>query len=101
MDKKTLLSNISFGGDWSEELLVRDKYLAHFSILEQAIDDCLEFDILQNHRILKALDFIEQNIEKGANYAQSYKKAAHHPNQLLRKIELKNSLKHMRSWLSI
>ncbi len=101
MDKKTLLSNISFGGDWSEELWVISEYKAHLSLLEQAIDDCLEFDILQNPRILEALDFIAENIEKGSDYAKSYKKAAHQPNQYQRCFELQQSVKHMRRWLNV
>ncbi|MFV0321954.1 MAG: hypothetical protein ACK5LE_06200 [Alphaproteobacteria bacterium] len=48
--------------------------------MEQGIDDCLEYDILENPKILTALAFMAENIEKGADYAKSYKKAAHEPN---------------------
>lgn len=101
MDKKTLLSNISFSGDWSEELLVQDDYLAHLSLLEQGIADCLEFDILENPKILEALEFMTENIEKGADYAKSYKKAAHEPNPHLRRYELQRAVKYMCRWLKI
>lgn len=69
-------------------------------ILEQAIDNCLEYDILENIQILEALDFVTINIEKGEIYAQNYKKAAHHPNQSLRPIELQKVIKHICDWLN-
>ena len=74
MDMKGKLSNVSFGGNWSEDLLARDHLLSVLHVLDHAASVCADQD-MRGEETDAALSYVEENIEKGERLAKAFRAA--------------------------
>src|SRR5690606_10670301 len=85
-EKKKQLGNVSFGGNWSEELVDKDQLQRMLSVIEQAARDCARRDV-RSRQLEKALEEIGLTIEKGPQLARRFMRALSEPNPCLRHME--------------
>ena len=62
---KGKLSNVSFGGNWSEDILASDQMDAVLEFLDRAAWACADRDV-RGEEMNTALAYIAENIEKGS-----------------------------------
>ncbi len=86
VERKKQLSNVAFGGDWSEGLVVADGLQDVLIILRVSAMNCDETDP-RGPQLNEVLDFIEQHIEKGKMLRAGIERALSQPNPGLRKSE--------------
>ena len=75
MDRKKQLGNVSFGGDWSEQITVREGIAAAMHQLEMAVSDCMERDP-RTPEVDAALELIAARVARGALLADAWRRAA-------------------------
>lgn len=61
---KKKLSNVAFGGSWSENILNEDEMSRALSVLEWAVENCTEQDV-KTPELYDALDYIRGRVGKG------------------------------------
>lgn len=91
MDRKRQLGNVSFGGDWSENILVRETNLANLAVLRAAVEGCRETDPA-SAATFAALDTLTKGRARGALLAKAFRRAASQPLPELRETELRRVL---------
>jgi hypothetical protein len=100
MDKKNQLSNVAFGGNWSEEILVNDELSKILNVIERAVQDCMERDV-EDEALLNAMLYVRKNIEKGPMLCAAFFKAIRIENQGLRYTETRKVELMIRSWAGV
>jgi hypothetical protein len=85
-ERKKQLSNVAFGGNWSEDLVDIDRLNRILSVIERAARDCASQDV-RSRQLEKALDEISQTIEKGPQLARRFMRALAELNPSLRHME--------------
>tara|TARA_R100000005_G_scaffold89219_2_gene59634 strand:- start:4432 stop:4755 length:324 start_codon:yes stop_codon:yes gene_type:complete len=85
-ERKNQLSNVSFGGAWSEELVDIDRLNRILSVIERAVRDCASRDV-RSRQLEKALNEMGLTIEKGPQLARRFMRALAEPNPGLRHME--------------
>jgi len=96
-DIKTQLSNVAFGGSWSEEILNTSYLEDALLIISQAAQDCTEMDV-RTPELDEALAFIRSNIGRGPELCSQFMKAVCEPNQALRRQQAMRIVKSIRQW---
>ncbi|AUQ99313.1 hypothetical protein [Phaeobacter inhibens] len=96
-DIKKQLSNVAFGGSWSEEILNTAGLNAALSVIFQAADDCVERDVA-TAELDQALEFIRTKVGKGSQLAAQFLKAVRCPNQDVRKHEAMRIAQMINRW---
>ncbi|MCW8842181.1 MAG: hypothetical protein OQK00_02075 [Rhodobacteraceae bacterium] len=71
---KSKLGNVSFGGNWSEDILVSDRMDAALDFLDCAARECSDRDV-RGEEMDAALAYVAENIEKGAMLATALRHA--------------------------
>ena len=64
MDFERQMSNVSFGGNWSEELVELAHIRALLANLEWAVENCTERDV-NTQAVRQSLEYIHNHIDKG------------------------------------
>jgi hypothetical protein len=100
MDKKKQLSNVAFGGNWSEEILTNDELYAVLDVIALAAAECMSRDV-EDEALLNAMLFIRKNIEKGPMLCAAFFKAIRIENQALRYREVGKVEDMIRQWAGV
>lgn len=87
MERKKQLSNVAFGGDWSEEITLREALSGAIALLQQAVSDCKDTDP-RTPEVLEALDVVTTGRARAALLRTAFLKAAGLPDQGLRQKEM-------------
>ncbi|WP_243614789.1 hypothetical protein [Shimia aestuarii] len=74
MDMKGKLGNVSFGGNWSEDILARDQLKNILDFLDLVACKCADED-MRGDRLEEALTYVSEHIEKGDMLAKALRKA--------------------------
>jgi len=64
MDMKRKLGNVSFGGNWSEDILTSDQMNSVLDFLDTVAARCVDED-MRGDRLEDALAYVSAHIEKG------------------------------------
>ena len=64
MDMKRKLGNVSFGGNWSEDILTSDQLNSVLDFLDTVAARCADED-MRGDRLENALAYVSAHIEKG------------------------------------
>jgi hypothetical protein len=100
MEKKKQLSNVAFGGNWSEEILVNDELEAVLNVIAQAVTHCANRDV-EDEALLNAMLYIRKNVEKGPMLCTAFFKAIRIENQGLRQAESCKAEYLIRQWAGV
>jgi hypothetical protein len=74
MDMKRKLGNVSFGGNWSEDILTSDQLHSVLDFLDMVAARCADED-MRDDRLEEALAYVSGHIEKGDMLAAALRKA--------------------------
>mgnify|MGYP006954719232 FL=1 len=96
MERKDQLKNVSFGGDWSEQIVVRENVAACLATAERAVRNSCRKDPC-HEEALAAVDFLCAQVARGGIMAASWRKAGRIADQGLRRRALEQTLKNIRS----
>ncbi len=83
MDMKGKLGNVSFGGNWSENILSSDQLHAVLDVLDFAACNCADTDV-RGKGLDAALSYVAEHIEKGSILAAALRQALDQPEAWLR-----------------
>lgn len=75
MERERQLTNVAFGGDWSDLVLVRERLQGALAVLEAAVEDSAEQDA-GRPEVLAAVHLLTERIARGELMAESWAKAA-------------------------
>jgi hypothetical protein len=100
MDRKKQLGNVAFGGDWSEQILVRERTQKALAILTQAVEDCSEEDARRKD-VVTEVAYLCGRIARGELMMQSWCHAAGLVNQGRRAQTLAKVLHSIRSGVGV
>ncbi len=100
MDFKTQLSNVAFGGAWSEALVAQDELQNIMDVLQRAADDCAERDV-NDRDFLHALRYVRAEIEKGPMLVEGLQKALLEPHPALRAQAVQRYVAMIREWAGL
>lgn len=73
-DMKKQLSNVSFGGSWSEDILSKSETNAALDVLRWAASSCGECDV-HGAELRAALEYVRMNVMKGEAMASAFSAA--------------------------
>ena len=96
MERKRQLSNVAFGGDWSEGIEPAERIADALACLERAVDAARERNPLSS-KSLAALDFVTGEIARGHLQKEAFLRAGRLPHPELRQEELKRVLRSIKS----
>jgi hypothetical protein len=74
MDMKRKLGNVSFGGNWSEDILTSDQLNSVLDFLDTVAARCADED-MRDDRLEDALAYVSAHIEKGDMLAAAMRNA--------------------------
>ncbi|MEO0916203.1 MAG: hypothetical protein AAFY31_04360 [Pseudomonadota bacterium] len=74
-ERKTQLGNVSFGGNWSEEILAADEINSVLSVIDAAAAECPDRDV-EDESLEAALTYIYMRIEKGPMLQEAFLKGS-------------------------
>jgi hypothetical protein len=100
MDKKKQLSNVAFGGNWSEKILVTDELHTILDVISLAVSECTERDV-EDEKLHQAMLYIRKNVEKGPLLCGAFFKAIRIENQGLRSAEANKVEQMIREWAGV
>ena len=100
MEKKKQLSNVAFGGNWSEEILVNDELNAVLDVIAQAVTHCAQRDV-EDEALHRAMLYIRKNVEKGPMLCAAFFRALRIENQGLRYTETCKVEYMIRQWAGL
>ncbi len=96
MERRDQLKNVAFGGDWSEQIIVREDVAACLATVERAVCESHVLDPCRED-VLAALNFLCSRIARGGIMAESWRKAGVIVDQGLRRRALEQAMKNIRS----
>ena len=64
MSNKDKMSNVAFGGSWSEEILINEELREILAVIELAVSECMERDV-EDEKLLQSMLYVRKNVEKG------------------------------------
>lgn len=99
MELKKKLSNVAFGGGWSEEILTNDMRDEIALALRHVIEECRERD-MRDDKLDVALGYIRAHIEKGDALSDALLKALSIDNQNQRHTEAQKAIHRILNWLN-
>ena len=85
------MSNVSFGGNWSEELIEAEKARDILLNFEWAISNCIEKDV-NTEAMQEALEYVRLNADKGAMLVERWQKGHSIELPELRRAHFKDTL---------
>ena len=74
MEFKKKISNVAFGGNWSEELLTQYELAQALLLLQWAVDNCHEKDV-NTSEVQMALHTLTNDLEKGKMLSDALREA--------------------------
>lgn len=100
MDRKRQLSNVSFGGDWSEAILTREEVHEDLDVLRAAVARCVEEDPLTDD-VRAALERLARRVVRGSRIQAAFLKAGGIAEPGLRTAELSRCLLNIKRVLGV
>lgn len=97
VDYKDQLSNVAFGGAWSEQLAEDFELNSMMAILQKAASECADRDV-NDKNLMMALRYVRENIDKGPMLVEGFQIALLEPNQNLRQSRVTRLLKMIEDW---
>lgn len=96
-ERKTQLGNVSFGGNWSEEILAAHEINSVLSVIDAAADECSDSDV-EDESLETALTYVYMRIEKGPMLQEAFLKAFRLHHKDLRQKEASRVTDLIRTW---
>lgn len=96
-DIKTQLTNVAFGGSWSEEILRVSDMADALKVIFDAARTCTKVDV-RTVELVAALDFVAARIEKGPQLKAQFLKAVVIDNQQIRHDAAKKVFRQIQAW---
>lgn len=75
MDRETQLSNVAFGGAWSEEIAGQEALQEARQVLEEAVEQCAMVDLRRDAEVNAAVQLLAAQHPKGVMLAQAWGRA--------------------------
>lgn len=100
MERRQQLRNVAFGGDWSEQIPIREDLRAALDTLEMAVLASADEDPCEG-AILTAVDALCRGVAKGDRMARSWREASAIHDQGLRYAALDRVFKNIRSGVGL
>lgn len=97
VERKKHLSNVAFGGAWSEQLIEQDALNEVMSVLRRASEECADRDV-NDRDLMSALSYVRGNIEKGPMLVAGFQKALLEPNPTMRQESVKRYVEMIFTW---
>ena len=98
MEREKQLSNVAFGGNWSEALLEQDVVVSVLSTLRTAAENCMEEDP-RGPELSQALGYVSARVEKGPVLVAAFLKALAEPEQAIRRKGALRCLRQIELWV--
>lgn len=89
MDRTKQLSNVSFGGAWSEQIAGNERLTDAMRCIDEAVAECDDRDLRQDQNLRQALAEVAASHPKGRLLSQAWEKGLGLQNPGLRTAELK------------
>lgn len=96
-DIKNQFSNVAFGGSWSEEILNTSELLAALDVIDQAANDCVEYDV-RSAELEAALGLIQTKVRRGSELCDQFSRAITEQDQGLRMQNAQRAAQRLRLW---
>lgn len=100
MDRKRQLSNVAFGGAWSEAIPRRERMAHSISLIQEAVQRTAEEDLRLDTSLEAALQELCALHPKGTQLGSSWTRALAHPEPAIRQRELARLAAAFSAWLS-
>lgn len=100
MEKKKQLSNVAFGGNWSEEILRMDELNAVLNTIQDAVINTKERDV-ETEELHRAMLYVRKHVEKGPLICEAWFKAMRIQDQDARQLRLVEIYKMVRIWAGV
>lgn len=100
MDFKNKMSNVAFGGNWSEELVTLQELRLVLEDLDWAVENCTEQDVT-TEAVLASLLYVRKNIEKGPMHVEAFLRATRIEIATIRQVDLKKSVDRIKLWSGV
>jgi hypothetical protein len=97
VERKKHLSNVAFGGAWSEEISARDEVQAVLEVLTRAAAECGERDV-RDAALADALCYVYREVEKGPMLVAGFQKALLEPLPDMREAHVKRYVAMIVNW---
>ena len=94
---KKQLSNVAFGGAWSEQLSEDYELKQIMEVLETAANEFADKDVCDKE-FMRALRYVRENIDKGPMLVEGLQKALLEPNPGLRVTSARRFVKMITDW---
>ena len=94
MEFKKKISNVAFGGNWSEELITEYELLQSLTSLQWAIDNCRKREV-NTTEVNEALNYLTKDLEKGKMLSDKFKRGHLITDQNSREAHFRLSLIHI------
>ncbi|MEO1109858.1 MAG: hypothetical protein AAFX90_18240 [Pseudomonadota bacterium] len=91
------MGNVSFGGNWSEEILAADEINPVLSVIDAAAAECPDRDV-EDDDLESAPTYVYMRIEKGPMLQEAFLKAVRIQQQDLRRKEASRVAGLIRTW---
>lgn len=89
MNRSKQLSNVAFGGAWSEQIADDEALAAALDRIDRAVEDTVYEDLRGFGEVAGAVSLAASEHPKGALLAQAWRRGLDFPNAGLRSAELK------------
>ena len=98
MEFKKKISNVAFGGNWSEELITEYELLQSLTSLQWAIDNCRKREV-NTTEVNEALNYLTKDLEKGKMLSDKFKRGHLITDQNSREAHFRESFRLIKVWL--
>jgi len=100
MEFKKKISNVSFGGNWSEELITEYEIVESLTSLQWAVDNCRKQEV-NTAEVNTALIHLTKDLEKGKILTDRFKRGHLIIDQNLREAHFRECFRLIKVWLKI
>ena len=100
MEFKKKISNVSFGGNWSEELITEYEIVESLTSLQWAVDNCRKQEV-NTAEVNTALIHLTKDLEKGKILSDRFKRGHLIIDQNLREAHFRECFRLIKVWLKI
>ncbi|MBL1435537.1 MAG: hypothetical protein COB08_004985 [Rhodobacteraceae bacterium] len=100
VDFKKQLSNVAFGGAWSEALVAEDELQSIMDVLRRAANNCADRDV-NDKEFLAALRYVREEVEKGPMLVEGLQKALLEPHPALRQKNVQRYVDMVEQWVGV
>ncbi|MGB1344738.1 MAG: hypothetical protein ACPH5I_02925 [Amylibacter sp.] len=100
MEFKKKISNVSFGGNWSEELITEYEIVESLTSLQWAVDNCRKQEV-NTAEVNTVLIHLTKDLEKGKILSDRFKRGHLIIDQNLREAHFRECFRLIKVWLKI